>query len=220
LSRVDSLMLRAWAGVFGSRSVVAYTSDSYPGSPGPGTLDPVPSCGRYWAAGSALRGSVGREHGVNDAIASGCPKSYDVMLDQAPVRDPAWGPTPNPGGSLSCAVSRVAPKHRRPARRDRFQGAGLVWSIDHDSPATPQKHILPLPRMRREALAARHPPGPPCAMHTERYRKAERDDTARCPGFEPVETSWGTGYRNCSGLAEDHRVAAKSRNDGGQMRLS
>jgi hypothetical protein len=41
-------------------------------------------------------------------------------------------------------------------------------------------------------------------MHSERYRKAERDDGARCPGFEPLDTPHGVGCRNCSGLPEDH----------------
>jgi hypothetical protein len=41
-------------------------------------------------------------------------------------------------------------------------------------------------------------------MHTERYRKSERDDAAACPGFEPIETPAGTGCKHCSGLPEDH----------------
>lgn len=55
----------------------------------------------------------------------------------------------------------------------------------------------------------KRPSGHPCAMHTERYRKAERDDAARCPGFEPLETHHGTGCRNCSGQPEDHAATAQ-----------
>ncbi|MFO0906850.1 MAG: hypothetical protein U0835_00520 [Isosphaeraceae bacterium] len=54
----------------------------------------------------------------------------------------------------------------------------------------------------------KRPSGHPCSMHTNRYRKAEREDAAKCPGFEPIETPAGIGCRNCSGLPEDHGRAA------------
>lgn len=56
----------------------------------------------------------------------------------------------------------------------------------------------------RPGKRCKRPSGHGCEMHAERYRKAEREDAARCPGFEAVETVAGTGCRNCSGLPEDH----------------
>lgn len=56
----------------------------------------------------------------------------------------------------------------------------------------------------RPGQQCRRPSGHPCAMHTERYRKAEREDAAACPSFEPIETPAGTGCKHCSGLPEDH----------------
>jgi hypothetical protein len=50
----------------------------------------------------------------------------------------------------------------------------------------------------------KRPSGHGCEMHSERYRQTEREDAARCSGYEPLETPNGTGCRNCSGLPEDH----------------
>lgn len=86
---------------------------------------------------------------------------------------------------------------RRPDRSPCGCGLQARGTCPHLT-TCPRCHAAPGARCKRPSG---HPAG---AMHAERHRASERADAARCPGFEPLETSEGTGCRHCSGLPEDH----------------